>query len=107
MVLWQRLGLAIATLFTAKSTASFLNTQQQPLAQQPLHVASSPWQLDFTSSAPHLFASAHALLQQWSNTMFPNGHSLAVVRVPAFTNLYHGRYDAELPPSPEWLAFDM
>jgi len=39
--------------------------------------------------------------------MFPNGHSIAAVEVPAYTLFYHGRNDEELPPSPEWLAFDL
>ncbi|GJD02663.1 hypothetical protein ColKHC_11488 [Colletotrichum higginsianum] len=64
--------------------------------------------LNYSSPAPHLFASAYGLLQQWSNTMFPNGHTMAAVEVPPFTLLYHGRTDdAGGAPSPEWLAFDM
>lgn len=62
---------------------------------------------NFSSPAPHLFASAYGLLQQWSNTHFPNGHTMAAVEIPAFTLLYHGRMDEDDPPSPEWLAFDM
>ncbi|CAK7565627.1 MAG: hypothetical protein SEPTF4163_003549 [Sporothrix epigloea] len=72
--------------------------------------------LNYSSSAPHLFASAYGLLQQWSNTVFPNGHTFAAGTVPAYTLLYHGlrayEKDAETPeqlspPSPEWLAFDV
>ncbi|TID07669.1 Uncharacterized protein CH35J_001144 [Colletotrichum higginsianum] len=64
--------------------------------------------LNYSSPAPHLFASAYGLLQQWSNTMFPNGHTMAAVEVPPFTLLYHGRTDdAGGAPSPEWLAFDI
>ncbi|EOO00489.1 putative serine protein [Phaeoacremonium minimum UCRPA7] len=39
--------------------------------------------------------------------MFPNGHTIAAVEVPVYTLFYHGRLDGELPPSPEWLAFDV
>ncbi|KAK1993813.1 hypothetical protein LX36DRAFT_615254 [Colletotrichum falcatum] len=63
--------------------------------------------LNYSSPAPHLFASTYGLLQQWSNTVFPNGHTMAAVEVPAFTLFYHGRMDEEGPPSPEWLAFDI
>jgi hypothetical protein len=63
--------------------------------------------LNFSSSAPHLFASTYTLLQQWSNTIFPNGHSLAPCEIPAYTLFYHGRIGNSTPPSPEWLAFDM
>lgn len=71
--------------------------------------------LNFSSSAPHLFASAYGLLQQWSNTVFPNGHALATATIPAYTLLYHGLRaedqdpdpDTLAPPSPEWLAFDL
>ncbi|KAJ4397598.1 hypothetical protein N0V93_001831 [Gnomoniopsis smithogilvyi] len=48
---------------------------------------------------------------QWSNTIFPNGHTLAAVEIPAYTLLYHGLISPEEenpePPSPEWLAFDL
>lgn len=66
-----------------------------------------PWRLNFSSSAPHLFSSMYLLLQQWGNTVFPNGHTLAAVEIPAYTLLYHGRIGGDLPPSPEWLAFDV
>lgn len=71
--------------------------------------------LNFSSPAPHLFASAYGLLQQWANTVFPNGHGLAAATIPAYTLLYHGLRadtsdpdpDALAPPSPEWLALDL
>lgn len=63
--------------------------------------------LNFSSSAPHLFAATYSLLQQWSNTIFPNGHTVAPVEIPPYTLFYHGRVDGDLPPSPEWLAFDL
>ncbi|PSR80389.1 hypothetical protein BD289DRAFT_440852 [Coniella lustricola] len=71
-----------------------------------------PWTLDFASSAPHLFASISHLLHQWSNTVFPNGHTLAAVQIPAYTLLYHGLIASPgeahpEPPSPEWLALDL
>lgn len=70
-----------------------------------------PWTLNFTSPYPHLFASVSTLLHQWSNTIFPNGHTLAAVEIPAYTLLYHGLISPEdanpEPPSPEWLAFDL
>ncbi|ROV94975.1 hypothetical protein VMCG_08340 [Cytospora schulzeri] len=70
----------------------------------------SQWTLNFTSPAPHLFASVPSLLHQWSNTIFPNGHALAAVEIPAYTLLHHGLISPEdpnpEPPSPEWLAFD-
>lgn len=77
-----------------------------PLADQP-----RPWALNFTSSSPHLFASVSSQLHQWSNTIFPNGHTLAAVEVPAYTLLYHGlisphNHPTPSPASPEWLAFD-
>lgn len=69
--------------------------------------SSSPWQLNFSSTAPYLFSSVSSLLQQWGNTFFPNGHNIAPCEIPAYTLFYHGRLDDEQPPSPEWLAFDM
>lgn len=69
------------------------------------------WTLNFSSPLPHLFASIPTLLHQWSNTIFPNGHALAAVEIPAYTLLYHGLISPEVqdpePPSPEWLAFDL
>jgi hypothetical protein len=87
------------------------------LSQKPLISTDSPdipslsgtsyWKFNFSSPAPHYFASMYGLLQQWSNTFFPNGHSIVPCEIPAFTKLYHGRIDGNLPPSPEWVAFDM
>ena len=68
---------------------------------------SPPWRLNFSSPAPHLFASAYTLLQQWGNTIFPNGHTIAPCEIPAYTLFYHGRIEDDTPPSPEWLAFDV
>src|ERR1700712_5170207 len=77
-------------------------TQQIPLASAT-HEQSN---LDFTSTAPHIFSSLRYLLEQWPNTYIPNGHSIVPCEVLAFTNLYHGRRDGKLPSSPEWFAFD-
>ncbi|KAI0599827.1 hypothetical protein F4775DRAFT_95946 [Biscogniauxia sp. FL1348] len=70
-------------------------------------VSVSPWRLNFSSTAPYLFSSTSSLLQQWGNTFFPNGHSVVACEIAPFTLFYHGRMDAETPPSPEWLAFDI
>ncbi len=63
--------------------------------------------LNFSSASPHIFSSLCYLLQQWPNTFFPNGHSIVPCEVPAYTNLYHGRRDDQIPPGPEWFAFDI
>jgi hypothetical protein len=82
--------------------------QQQPLFDTAIETRSgSQWNFNYSSEAPHYFASAYGLLQQWSNTFFPNGHSLVPCAIPPFTKLYHGRMDGDVPPSPEWVAFDM
>ena len=62
--------------------------------------------LNFSSSSPHIFSSTFGLLQQWSNTFYPYGHSIVPCEIPINTNLYHARIDSDLPPSPEWFAFD-
>jgi hypothetical protein len=82
--------------------------QQKPLNDhETAPLSAQQWNFNFSSSAPHYFASAYGLLQQWSNTFFPNGHSIVPCEIPPLTKLYHGRKDAEVPPSPEWIAFDM
>lgn len=82
--------------------------QQKPLFEhEETALATSQWKLNFSSEAPHYFASVYGLLQQWPNTFFPNGHSIVPCEIPAYTKLFHGRMDDELPPSPEWVAFDM
>ncbi len=63
--------------------------------------------INFTSSSPHIFSSLRSLLRQWPNTFFPNGHSIIPCEIASFTNLYHGRWDVDLPPNPEWFAFDI
>ncbi|KAI3390579.1 hypothetical protein diail_9181 [Diaporthe ilicicola] len=79
---------------------------EAPVADQP-----SRWTLNFTSPSPHLLASISSQLHQWSNTIFPNGHTLAAVEAPAYALFYHGLISPEdpspSPPSPEWLAFDL
>lgn len=62
--------------------------------------------LNFSSSSPLIFHSTFSLLQQWSNTFFPNGHSVAPCTIAKHTNLYHARDNSSFPPSPEWFAFD-
>ncbi|KAI1077325.1 hypothetical protein F5B20DRAFT_270916 [Whalleya microplaca] len=103
--------LVLPFVFASLSIAFDIN--QHPL-QTPLTVDSasealvaSPWRLNFSSTAPYLFSSVNALLHQWGNTFFPNGHSLVACEIAPYTLLYHGRLDGELPPSPEWLAFDL
>ncbi|GKT64818.1 serine protein kinase [Colletotrichum tofieldiae] len=83
------------------------SAQPAPVSDDPTASSWHAARLNYSSPAPHLFASTYGLLQQWSNTMFPNGHTMAAVEIPAFTLLYHGRMDEEGAPSPEWLAFDM
>jgi hypothetical protein len=46
-------------------------------------------------------------LQQYPQTLFPNGHTIASVTIPPNTFLYHGRHDNDPVPSPEWLALDI
>ncbi|KAH9988375.1 hypothetical protein F4779DRAFT_277372 [Xylariaceae sp. FL0662B] len=102
---------AFVSIFASLSIA--LDTDRHSL-QIPLTIDSSseapvasPWPLNFSSIAPYLFSSVNALLQQWGNTFFPNGHSIVACEIPPYTLVYHGRLDGELPPSPEWLAFDL
>lgn len=114
---------SIAALFLLLITAVAASLSGPP-AQKPLGAhdhgdgGSSPggqqmtrWTLNFSSPLPHLFASVPTLLHQWGNTLFPNGHGLAAVEIPAYTLLHHGLLspvDADPePPSPEWLAFDL
>jgi hypothetical protein len=115
----QRLHFLLLLLFfdfqpCVLSTNALRQQSQVVLTEPHLDVAdkyteslNSSWNFNFSSQAPHLFASAQGLLQQWPNTFFPNGHSIVPCEVPAYTNLYHGRRDDDLPPSPEWFAFDM
>lgn len=65
------------------------------------------WKYNYSSPAPHIFSSVNGLLQQWSNTFFPTGHSIVPCHIPPYTNLYHGRQDGDMPESPEWVAFDV
>ncbi|CZR66552.1 uncharacterized protein PAC_16453 [Phialocephala subalpina] len=91
---------ALGHVFLSLSTAS--TAQQQPLLDPSNEASStSQWRFNFSSEAPHYFASVHGLLQQWSNTFFPNGHSIVPCEIAPFTKLYHGRMDGDVPPSPE------
>lgn len=102
--------MALPAFLLFQLLAAAVATHGSSAAQHPLiekQAAGRSWHLNFSSAAPHHFHSIHSLLQQWPNTFFPNGHTLAPGTIPAFTKLYHGRMDAEPPPSPEWLAFDL
>ena len=82
--------------------------QQGYLApDEPIAEAPNAWNFNFSSPAPHFFASVYGLLSQWPNTFFPNGHSIVPCEIPPFTNLYHARTDANAPSSPEWFALDL
>lgn len=82
--------------------------EQKPLLEGKIEAqTTSQWKFNYSSEAPHYFASAYGLLQQWPNTFFPNGHSIVPCEIPPFTKLYHGRMDGDVPPSPEWFAFDL
>ncbi|ROW10808.1 hypothetical protein VPNG_05390 [Cytospora leucostoma] len=99
-------------LFDADNNVHTHNTAPGPQGGDDDVLSPSPrWSLDFTSPLPHLFASIPSLLHQWSNTIFPNGHTLAAVEIPAYTLLYHGLISPDdphpEPPNPEWLAFDL
>ena len=91
------------------SGVAIASSSQQPLLDSNNEVTEikSRWNFNFSSPAPHFFASVYGVMQQWPNTFFPNGHSVAPCEIPAFTKLYHGRVDSDVPPSPEWVAFDM
>lgn len=112
---FKRSGAALATLllnYCCLDTAAATEQQQIPLGNTHFESngrldSSSPWKLNFSSTAPYLFSSVSSLLQQWGNTFFPNGHSIVPCEIPPYTLFYHGRLDGDEPPSPEWLAFDM
>jgi hypothetical protein len=77
------------------------------------------------NATSHLvFETVNSLLQRWPNTrmrngeesktllaisplmyMFP-GHSVVPGTIPKGTLLYHGTYQNELPPGPDWAATD-
>jgi hypothetical protein len=87
--------------------ASGAEPTQRVLSGPPEGLAASANTLNFTSPSPYIFSSLRSLLQQWPNTFFPNGHSIVPCQVPAYTNLYHARWDDQIPPDPEWFAFDI
>ncbi|KAJ5041526.1 uncharacterized protein L3040_005111 [Drepanopeziza brunnea f. sp. 'multigermtubi'] len=106
-MIFSRVHLVLCEIFLYLSFANA--SEQKPLLEHDApstKTGTSTWNLNFSSEAPHYFASVYGLLQQWPNTFFPNGHSIVPCEIPPFTNLYHGRMDARLPPSPEWVAFD-
>ncbi|KAL1642042.1 hypothetical protein SLS58_005630 [Diplodia intermedia] len=97
MRLFKKPAVLLALLHS--SPTSTLHHHTSPPQPQPF--------LNFSSPAPYIFSSTHGLLQQWSNTFFPTGHTIAACEIPAHTLLYHGRHDKDSPASPEWLAFDV
>lgn len=97
---------SVLTVWSILLVPSLVSANQQVLIDE-ITAYEPQWRFNYSSEAPHYFASAYGLLQQWSNTFFPNGHSIVPCEIPPLTKVYHGRRDGELPPSPEWVAFDM
>lgn len=94
---------ALLLLSSIPRAVSHTPSEQQPVS--PNTDAFPP--LNFSSPSPLIFHSFAGLLQTWSNTIFPAGHTIAPCTIPAYTTLYHARADDRAPPpSPEWLAFD-
>ncbi|KAI6098046.1 hypothetical protein EDD16DRAFT_1840889 [Pisolithus croceorrhizus] len=59
------------------------------------------------NSTGHLiFETVSSLLQHWPNTRMRNGHNIVPGTIPTGTLLYHGTWQPELPPGPDWAAFD-
>lgn len=79
---------------------------QQPLEDDNHAPAHTLPRLNFSSPLPLIFHSTFSLLQQWPQTFFPNGHTIAPCTIPTNTHLYHARPNSSFPPSPEWFAFD-
>ncbi|KAI9729945.1 MAG: hypothetical protein M1834_006142 [Cirrosporium novae-zelandiae] len=101
-------NLAFIWLLIWVTVAARSFTDQQEVLQPSIATPpSSVYHFNYSSSAPHIFASVRGLLQQWPNTFFPNGHTIAPCEIRSFTNFYHGRQDEGLPPSPEWFSFDI
>ncbi|KAH7105194.1 hypothetical protein BKA62DRAFT_669447 [Auriculariales sp. MPI-PUGE-AT-0066] len=97
--------LRISRMLQSVSTCIFLFAAIH--AQQVSFADISPSEDDaLQRDAPYIFNSVNSLLRQWGNTLAPNGFSFTVATIPAGTTLYHGRKDANDPPSPEWFAFD-
>lgn len=80
--------------------------QQQVLAIPESETGPPLTALNFSSTSPLIFHSTFSLLHQWSNTFYPNGHTIATATIPPHTNLYHAHGNSSFPPSPEWFAFD-
>ncbi|KAH9819758.1 serine kinase protein [Teratosphaeria destructans] len=94
----------IAAYIAASAGTTALAQKQQPLLQD--HSEHRSYMLNFSSPSPLIFHSTFGLLQQWPNTFFTNGHTIAPCTIAKNTNLYHARGDGSPPPSPEWFAFD-
>ena len=54
-----------------------------------------------------LFNEIHSSAKQWGSSVNVNGFTIFRAIVPQGTKFYHGRSNADLPASPEWLAFEM
>ncbi|CCM03688.1 uncharacterized protein FIBRA_05832 [Fibroporia radiculosa] len=94
--------LPFQSLFFATCLCFHAYASQQHLLSQPHRHPDRPDNL----TAPFIFNSLASLLIQWPNTYHGNGHTIIPGIIKPYTLLYHARKDANLPPSPEWFAFD-
>lgn len=93
--------LAYATSILSRSNqAPFIVTQDSP--------TSSNWTVPSHVDATHhlIFQAASGLLQHWSNTAYPNGHSLSPGIIPVGTVMYHGTSTGVPSLAPDWTSFD-
>ncbi|KAI0060141.1 hypothetical protein BV25DRAFT_985684 [Artomyces pyxidatus] len=77
-------------------------------SSQVTFTAPMSWDSPPNPDATHhlVFNTVSSLLQRWPNTIYRNGHTVTPATISAGTILYHGRRNAIVPTTPEWLAFD-
>lgn len=100
-------GLTISSTGTlATNVPARLN--QYIFSAPPEYYGSSNWTAPPNVEATHhlIFQAASGLLQHWSNTAYPNGHSLSPGVIPVGTVLYHGTSTGLPSPTPDWISFD-
>ncbi|KAK3377109.1 hypothetical protein B0T24DRAFT_656797 [Lasiosphaeria ovina] len=96
-------GLAAVTFLILWGAASAVNVAVDPAPNFDF----GPSEEAARHNGFHIFNAVHSALRQWGSSLNHNGLSLFLATVPNDVLLYHGDNVPDLPPSFEWLAFEI
>lgn len=105
-ILLECVALDAIDSFSDSKQMRSIGRQNIPLRKNYTALSFNDLNMEYSSS-PSLFNTIHSSMRQFGSSLNHNGISVFPATVPAGTMFFHGRNDANLPGSPEWLGFEM